>query len=67
MIGWKFHLQSVQLVGFVPYSHHTINVEENGGRLERADDVESVPLASTAELSIVTVCSQRRHPCHQIL
>lgn len=45
MTGGKFHLQSVQLAGFVPHSHHTINVDEDGGRIERADDVERVPLA----------------------
>ena len=32
MTGGKLHLQSVQLAGFVPYSHHTINVDEDVGR-----------------------------------
>lgn len=40
MIGWKFHLQSVQFTGFVPYSHQTIIVEEKGGGIETADDTE---------------------------
>lgn len=46
MKAGEYHLQSVQLVGFALYSHHTINVEEedgmgwDGGRTGRADDVE---------------------------
>lgn len=42
----------MQLAGFAPYSHHTINVDEDGGRIESADDVERVPQASTARASV---------------
>lgn len=62
MSGGKCHLQSVQLAGFVPYSHHTINMDEDGGRIERADDVEQVPLASTAEASVVPDRSHKWFP-----
>lgn len=62
MTGEKFHLQSVQLAGFVPYSHHTINVDEDGGRIERADDVERVPPASTAGVSVVPDHSHKWSP-----
>lgn len=45
---------------FVPYSHHTINVDEDGEK--RADDVEQVPPASAAGLSVVLDCSHKWFP-----
>lgn len=48
MRGGLFYLQSVQLVGFVPYSGDTINVKKYGGRLAKADNVEQAPVASAA-------------------
>lgn len=53
MRAGKYHLQSVQLVGFVLYSHYTINVGKEEGRTERADDVEWVPAALTEGLYVV--------------
>lgn len=53
MTGGKLNLHSEQLSGFVTYSHHAINVDEDGGRFGRADDVEQVPRASTAGVSVV--------------
>lgn len=62
MIGGKFHLQSVQLTGFVLYSHNTINVDEGVGRIERAEDVERVPPASTAGVSVAPDRSYKCSP-----
>lgn len=46
---------------FVPFSHHTIKVDEVG-RIEKADDVEQVPVASTAGLSVVSDRSHKWFP-----
>lgn len=63
MTEGKFHLQSVWLEGFVPYSQCAINVDEDGGRTESADDVERVPLTSTAGLWQITPTNGS--VCHQ--
>lgn len=55
-------MQSVQLTGFVLYSHNTINVDEGVGRIERAEDVERVPPASTAGVSVAPDRSYKCSP-----